>query len=176
MYTICIFMLPFVGVDDIRENLPHVYEYPSCFPDRKVHGANMGPIWDRQDPGGPHVGPVNFAIWVILYWVETGFVHSKMRCFEPLLLVSINPMPLKSNPVRSGEHDNWPQVPILIRLVWHHHFCNLGRWMTLIILFFNYVCVQSCHSKISWIYEMCNVDGKSYINDSSMFISVHEKK
>ena len=23
----------------------------------------MGPIWDRQDPGGPHVGPMNFAIW-----------------------------------------------------------------------------------------------------------------
>ena len=23
----------------------------------------MGPIWGRQDPGGPHVGPVNFAIW-----------------------------------------------------------------------------------------------------------------
>ena len=20
-------------------------------------------IWGRQDPGGPHVGPVNFAIW-----------------------------------------------------------------------------------------------------------------
>ena len=31
-------------------------------PDSKVHGANVGPIWDRQDPGGPHVGPVNFAI------------------------------------------------------------------------------------------------------------------
>ena len=23
----------------------------------------MGPIWGRQDPGGPHVGPMNFAIW-----------------------------------------------------------------------------------------------------------------
>ena len=32
------------------------------FPDSKVHGANMGPIWGRQDPGGPHVGPMNFAI------------------------------------------------------------------------------------------------------------------
>ena len=32
-------------------------------PDSKVHGANMGPIWDRQDPGGPHVGHMNFAIW-----------------------------------------------------------------------------------------------------------------
>ena len=32
-------------------------------PDSKVHGANMGPIWGRQDPGGPHAGPMNFAIW-----------------------------------------------------------------------------------------------------------------
>ena len=23
----------------------------------------MGPIWVRQDPGGSHVGPMNFAIW-----------------------------------------------------------------------------------------------------------------
>ena len=33
--------------------------------DNKVHGANMGPIWGRQDPGGPHVGPMNLAIWVV---------------------------------------------------------------------------------------------------------------
>ena len=32
-------------------------------PDSKVHEANMGPIWRRQDPCGPHVGPMNFAIW-----------------------------------------------------------------------------------------------------------------
>ena len=35
-------------------------------PDSKVRGANMGPIWDRQGPGGPHVGPMNFAICDIL--------------------------------------------------------------------------------------------------------------
>ena len=31
-------------------------------PDIKVQGANMGPIWGRQDPGGLHVGPRNLAI------------------------------------------------------------------------------------------------------------------
>ena len=36
-------------------------------PDSKVHGANMGPIWGQQDPGGPHVGPMNFAIWEWLF-------------------------------------------------------------------------------------------------------------
>ena len=35
-------------------------------PDSKVHGANMGPIWGRQDPGGPQVGPMNFALWVVM--------------------------------------------------------------------------------------------------------------
>ena len=35
--------------------------------DSKVPAANMGPIWGRQDPGGPHVGPMNFAIWVVPY-------------------------------------------------------------------------------------------------------------
>ena len=32
-------------------------------PDSKIHEANMGPIWARQGPGGPYVGPMNFAIW-----------------------------------------------------------------------------------------------------------------
>ena len=31
-------------------------------PDSKVHGANMGPTWRQQDPSGPHVGSMNFAI------------------------------------------------------------------------------------------------------------------
>ena len=38
-----------------------------AIPDSKVHGANMGPIWGRQDPGGPHVDPINFAIWDIKF-------------------------------------------------------------------------------------------------------------
>ena len=41
-------------------------------PDSKVHGGNMGPIWDRQDPGGAHVGPLNLAIWEQL---ETGDLY-----------------------------------------------------------------------------------------------------
>ena len=31
-------------------------------PDSKVHGTNMGPNWDRQGPGGTHVGPMYLAI------------------------------------------------------------------------------------------------------------------
>ena len=34
-------------------------------PDSKIHRGNMGPTWGRQDPGGTHVGPMNFAIWEV---------------------------------------------------------------------------------------------------------------
>ena len=32
-------------------------------PDSKFHEANKGSIEGRQDPGGPHDGPMNFSIW-----------------------------------------------------------------------------------------------------------------
>ena len=54
--------------------LPDTFEYSdisknrlrvsNTYPDSKVHRANRGPIWGRQDPGGPYVGAMNFAIWV----------------------------------------------------------------------------------------------------------------
>ena len=34
-------------------------------PDSKVHGAYMWPTWGRQDPGGPNVGLMILAIWVV---------------------------------------------------------------------------------------------------------------
>ena len=42
-------------------------------PDSKVHGANMGTIWGRQDPGGPHVGHMNFAIWKYIWNAVASF-------------------------------------------------------------------------------------------------------
>ena len=35
----------------------------NTIPDSKVHGANKGPNWDLSTPYGPHVGPMNLAIW-----------------------------------------------------------------------------------------------------------------
>ena len=39
-------------------------------PDSKVHGANMGLKWGRQDPCGPHVGPMNLAIREVIAWTN----------------------------------------------------------------------------------------------------------
>ena len=51
-------------------------------PDNKVRGANMGPIWGRQDPSGPHVGPMNFAIWVHT-WTLTK-ASSILLCYDTI--------------------------------------------------------------------------------------------
>ena len=67
--------------------------------DSKVHGAYMGPIWGRQDPGGPHVGPMNFAIWnysihsgVKFYFVETAKIScpSRLAVNELIYLVTFD--------------------------------------------------------------------------------------
>ena len=50
-------------------------------PDSKVHGANMGPICVRQDPGGPHVSPITIfkfhsLIQLLTYWsVQSHFIY-----------------------------------------------------------------------------------------------------
>ena len=51
-------------------------------PDSKVHGAHMGPIWGRHDPGGPHVGPMNLAIWGYFY---LGFLKHVTVRYSPRL-------------------------------------------------------------------------------------------
>ena len=51
-------------------------------PDSKVHEANMVPIWGRQDPGGPRVGPMNLAIWVKLLRHLTKYLPQKCNDAE----------------------------------------------------------------------------------------------
>ena len=52
--------------------IPHRRQQRILLPDSKVHEANMGPIWGRQDPGGPHVGPRNFATRDCI-WINRGY-------------------------------------------------------------------------------------------------------
>ena len=49
-----------------RDGASYVIRDKLNYLDSKVHGANMGLIWGRQDQGGPHAGPMNFVIWVAL--------------------------------------------------------------------------------------------------------------
>ena len=52
------------GLVTMAYSSPETQTHHSDFviPDNKVHEACVGPAWGRQDPGGPHVGPMNLAI------------------------------------------------------------------------------------------------------------------
>ena len=52
----------------------------SSDPASKIPVAIMGPIWGRQDPGGPHVGPINFAIWGALP-LSPDPIHASLNAF-----------------------------------------------------------------------------------------------
>ena len=46
------------------------------FPDSKVQVAHMGPTWVLSAPGGPHVGPMNLAIRVLMQSVTKWLILS----------------------------------------------------------------------------------------------------
>ena len=53
-------------------------EASHIIPDNKVYGANTGPTWGRQDPGGPQVGPMNLTVWEYKKWQIS---HCEKRIF-----------------------------------------------------------------------------------------------
>ena len=57
LYNILSNVTAYKGLDNDRDE---------HYPDSKVHGANMGPTWVLSAPDGPHVGPMNLAIRVVL--------------------------------------------------------------------------------------------------------------
>ena len=94
-------------------------------PNSKVHGAKMGPIWGRQDPGGPHVGPMNFAIWDAF---ENEILESGARqCFETFsssFFFNIYQTSKINGMLR------WRQQDVLAELVQRGHICQTWQDMT----------------------------------------------
>ena len=52
----------------------------------KVHGAYMRPTWGRQDPGGPHVGPMILAIWECMWHMMLGGYFCKRKLYSTGLI------------------------------------------------------------------------------------------
>ena len=78
-----------LGHNELTVNVAYLIFTALLSLDSKVHGANMESIWGRQDPGGPYIGPMNFAIWVsilekinLLQWVCTVYIPFKYDCFS----------------------------------------------------------------------------------------------
>ena len=111
-------------------------------PNSKVNGANMGPTWGQQDPGGPQVGHMNLAIWVcwkgkpikIYEYAHEQLCFTSLQPVHFLLMIvflSINvtltwplrlstyPMyPNRSNMVLTDPVEFWPRVTI-----------TMGTWL-----------------------------------------------
>ena len=76
-------------------------------PDSKVHGANMGPIWARQDPGGPHVGHMNLAIWGFhcLRWCSSNPLSTKPNTFWIAYFCKVMVVPKYSASTHKKNHN-----------------------------------------------------------------------
>ena len=73
--------------------------YGCNYPDSKVHGTNMGPTWGRQDPDGPHGGPMNRIIWVWTCCAQY-YLHFKFQCSRSIhIYVSCDTNVLQENSV-----------------------------------------------------------------------------
>ena len=104
----------------------------SYYPDSQVHGAYMGPIWDRQDPGGLHIGPMNLAIRVgmcVCFWICHCAFHIHMYA------ITIFPPSFKqylwhvhSGFVYAGLGVDRHQAELQATIA-----CDLHRWKVLIV-------------------------------------------
>ena len=71
LYMVAWLLCPKQNHRRIRQELwPN--QFLGFYPDSEIHGANVGPTAGRQDPGGPHVGHMNLAIWVVraAFWTD----------------------------------------------------------------------------------------------------------
>ena len=114
--------------------------YTHVIPYSKVHGANIGLIWGRQDPGGPHVGPMNFAILDVLperghgwayawayatVWAVIIAFYDNTKTFwygrgTPAFHVGVSGLPRKSHESRRAFFLSW--TPVRLKY-WYACFC-----------------------------------------------------
>ena len=57
-------------------------------PDSKVHEASMGPIWGRQDPGGPHVDRYGYFLTSSFFMREMWIKYANISEGSVNILVS----------------------------------------------------------------------------------------
>ena len=88
-------------------------------PDSKFHGANMGPTWVLSAPDGPHVGPMNLAIWVSN--AETFPFHTVILDMSSESHIVMIVWELELVHVVSGSLTHMSRFPQLIFATSHYH-------------------------------------------------------
>ena len=100
-------------------------------PHIKVHGADMGPTWGRQDPGGPHVGPINLALLEFVLYernssVTRGFLPQ--RAIDTLgKILPANQFHIKSKFITGGLGTKGRQL-WCFNLFYYSKICYYRHW------------------------------------------------
>ena len=136
--------------------------------DSKVHGANMGPIWGWQDPGGPHVGPMNFAIW------DSGVHIPAVICWCPFIvyLLEINASHITGHLWGESTSNQWfnlrkDQWNIYLFLAWRSCWKNwkLPMIWDAILLMWRHSNELACYHSTS---QMIYYENSCYLNNDSI--------
>ena len=100
--------------------------------DSKVHGANMGPIWGRQDSGGPHDGPMNFAMWDLISFEANGIrlIVTKIT-LQAIVFHTINSVIVGKFDVNKITHAHYIIANIV--LVTRHFRATKEIWFAIIV-------------------------------------------
>ena len=109
-------------IGDTQQNTVKRERTPQPFPYSKVHGANMGPIWGRQDPGGPHVGHMKIVIRVWILIVRNHQLNSNNNNNGPLWGESIGWFPHKGQVIQKA----FPRLGANGNDI---HFCLIWFWL-----------------------------------------------
>ena len=117
----------------------------------------MGPIWGRQDPGGPHVSPMNLAIWVYFY---LGFLkHVTMRYSPRLSTYGIYARPF----VQPRSITTFQLVLNMLNLP-NYTCINSHRFLAGQI----YMIVYSCETHTAGVYLRCDFGFKFVVGRSAI--------
>ena len=99
-------------------------------PDSKIDGTNMGQIWGRQDSGGPHVGPINFALWGVPFCNQyiSNFRFVSGQSFNNKSLPYVWHLPLYSIWANQLFHRK-ASIRSQIKYLFHAMaLCQVGQW------------------------------------------------
>ena len=147
--------------------VPWLWSTQNTIPDGKVHGANMGPIWGQQDPGGPHVGLMNFVIrdGINYFPSPRSNVHVQLETKPTWCTLVTTRKVILFNNIRCYKAKN-----IFTGHLWITKGTQCGTWMSpmllaeknrrktakLLVIVWDAIAVTWRHSNVNWDYFMEN--------------------
>ena len=141
------------------------------YPNSKGHGANMGPIWGWQDLGGPHVGPMDFAIWVLIFgweveqknwsehWNGNVVILTKLSSMAALEVVNMTTFSAASK-YQVNHSTNWTTHSGCLVYPSHTKVLSYNLFQTQICKLWYLHLMQLLCISLLFLYYFCQVPGR----------------